>query len=318
LLRTKGLLISACFSCFVLAHPAAGQADASSNSSTPNPMDKSEAVNRQLDAVEVSRGQGPQGRLRVHTFDTGSEIFYYSYHEHSADVRMRGPMEGYYANYAYRPAAPNSFNNSLINVYSLQGRYATSRDLEYLGSGIIKGKHDDAVEVRGLVGKDCFIGTDSRVMPYVGFGYRYLLDRGNGQLSSSDNWGYDRKSHYYYLPLGEDAEFDLPKNWEMDFNAEYDIFLQGYQKSFLSDGEQFTGISNPDLVNHQKSGFGLRGSIRLLKRGPVVDFYAEPYIRYWNIKQSKVEVSPVNGTPEPLVEPDNNTTEIGSRFGVQF
>ncbi len=255
---------------------------------------------------------------RVHTFDLGPEIFYYSYQEPGVGVRIHGPMYGYFADYAYRPADPNFFNNFLTNVYLLQARYATSRDLQYNGSGVIKGKHDDAMEFRGLVGKDYFVGTDSRVTPYFGFGYRYLLDRGNGQLSNTNNYAYDRKSHYCYLPLGWDAAIEMPKDWEIDLNAEYDFLIEGWQKSFLSDGNQFNHDNNPDIVNDQAHGFGVRGSVKFLKRGPWVDFYVEPYIRFWNIDESKAETAVIDGTRESLVEPKNNTTEIGSRFGIQF
>lgn len=271
-------------------------------------------------------------RTRAHTLDIGSEISYYRYKEPSYEVtangayepqvRIRGPMYGYYANYAYRPADPNFFNNFLTNVYMLQARYASSHNLEYTSLPVTGlNKHDEEMEYRGLIGKDYFIGRDTMLTPYFGFGYRYLKDNGNGQytiIGRSLYYGYDRKSHYYYLPLGGDAVVEMPKNWEIDLNAEYDIFLQGYQKSYISDGNQF-GANNTDLVNHQDHGFGIRGSIKFLKRGSMVDFYVEPYIRYWHIDQSKPELVSINGAaPELYGEPDNNTIEAGSKFGIQF
>ncbi len=307
--------------------------------------EKTEAVNQQLNMFESSPNSEPSGpsvvsmikdvfnpdlsqnpqsrapsnvKTRVHNLVLGSEIFYYRYQEPGPGVRIHGPMYGYFADYAYRPADPNFFNNFLTNVYLLQARYATSRDLQYNGSGVIKGKHDDALEFRGLIGKDYFVGADSRVTPYFGFGYRYLFDRGNGQVSNTGNYAYDRKSHYYYLPLGWDAVIDMPKSLEIGLNAEYDIFLQGWQKSYLSDGDQFNHDNNPNITNHQSRGFGVRGSIKLLKRGPVADLYVEPYVRYWNIRQSKSQTAVVDGTAVTLVEPKNNTTEIGSEFGIQF
>lgn len=266
-------------------------------------------------------------RTRIHTVDIGAEVFSYRYQEPSyttmygdktSDVKLRGPMYGYYANYVYRPAAGNLLNNFLMNAYFLQGRFSTSRDLTYAGSGVVKGKHDDATEIRGLIGKDYAIGVDAMVTPYFGFGYRYLFDRGNNQVSSTGATGYDRKSHYYYLPLGGNLAFDLPQNWELDTNAEYDIFISGYQKSFLSDDNQFVS-NNPDLVSHQDHGFGLRASVKFLKKGSLLDFYVEPYFRYWNIDQSKGESISINGAA-PLIygEPHNTTTEVGSKFGVQF
>lgn len=327
--RTKSFLL---LFCFILVAPALSFAD-----------EKTEAVNQQLnmvenefsnavhaddagkefpnaepDPLEKSPGLKNFVKTRAHTLDLGSEIFYYRYQEPNVGVKIWGPMYGFYAGYAYRPAGPHSFNNFLTNVYMAQARFATSRDLEYKGSGILKNKHDDAWEFRGLVGKDYFVGTNSRVTPYFGFGYRYLFDRGNGQLTSTNNYAYDRKSHYYYLPLGGDWTMAMPHDWDIDFNAEYDIFLYGLQKSYLSDGDQFNHDHNPNIANSQHKGFGVRGSIKFLKRGSVVDFYVEPYIRYWNIKQSKTVTATVDGSVDQLVEPKNNTIEVGSRFGIQF
>jgi hypothetical protein len=349
LLRTKSYLIAALATYIFFSQTLLSHAD--------GPWQKMDIVNRQLDEVsgqfsnlqpnaeqEFSKKPPPSPssvellknlvtadiletphrkmasnvKPRTHAVDMGYEIFYYRYQEPDIGVMIHGPMGGYFADYAYRPADPGFFNNFLTNVYMLQARYASSRDLEYKGTGIVKNKHDDAMEFRGLIGKDYFIGTELRVTPYFGFGYRYLKDRGNGQLSNANGYGYDRKSHYYYLPLGGDMAINMPDNWEIDLNAEYDIFIQGMQKSFLSDGDQFTGYNNPDVTNRQDHGYGIRGSIKFIKRGTILDFFVEPYIRFWNIDQSKIETATVDGQFLYLAEPKNNTTEYGSRFGVQF
>jgi hypothetical protein len=257
---------------------------------------------------------------RMNTFDMGSEVSFYRYQEpQPVGIKIQGPMYGYFADYAYRPADPNFFNNFLTNVYMLQARYASSHDLEYSGDGVIKGKFGQSMEFRGLIGKDYFIGTNSIVTPYFGFGYRYLLDLGNGEINSTGtSYAYDRKSHYCYLPLGGNAVIEMPDNWEVGLNAEYDILLKGWEKSYLSDGDQFTGYNNPNVTSDQAQGFGVRGSIKFLKRGAKVDFYIEPYIRYWNIDQSKIETEMVDGQLLSLAEPDNNTIEVGSKFGIQF
>jgi hypothetical protein len=285
------------------------------------------------DSLNPDLFQNPQPKsmsnvkTRVNTFDMGGEIFYYRYQEPSyvtmygntePDVKIRGPMYGGFIDYTYRPSAPNLLNNFLTSVYFLQARYATSSDLEYIGSGIAKGKHDDVDEFRGLIGKDFFIGRDTLVTPYFGFGYRYLFDHGDDEITSSRGYMYDRKSHYYYLPLGANVAFDMPKNWEIDLNAEYDIFIEGWQKTYLTDGNQF-GWDNTDLANRQDNGYGIRGSIKFLKKGSLVDFYVEPYIRYWNIEQSKGELISIdNAAPLIYGEPANNTVEVGTKFGIQF
>ena len=47
-----------------------------------------------------------------------------------------------------------------------------------------------------------------------------------------------------------------------------------------------------------------------------------PYIKYWHIKQSNTEtVTKINGDEIVYLwgyEPDNNSTEIGMRLGVEF
>ena len=343
----RKLYLSPFLFCLIFTNPLLSRAD-----------DKAEAVNQQLNRVEnefsdmsqlaaqkespnvrpqtqsvgvtlksfltTDLSQNPRPKppsnvkTRVNTLDLASEIFYYRYQEpNPVGVTNQGPMYGFDADYAYRPLYPNFLNNFIVNVYSLQARYAISRDLEYKGSGVVKGKHDDAMEFRGLIGKDYFIGTNSLVTPYVGFGYRYLFDRGNGQISSAGYYGYDRKSHYYYLPLGGDVVINMPNHWEIGFNAEYDILLHGLQKSYLSDGNQF-GWNNPNITNSQDKGFGLRGSVKFLKRGHLVDFYMEPYIRFWNIEQSGAVTASVDGSVGQWVEPKNNTIEVGSKFGIQF
>jgi hypothetical protein len=259
-------------------------------------------------------------KTRMNTLDGGTEIYYYRYDEPTPGegVKIHGPMYGYYADYDYRPGPSSILDNLIANVYSLQARYGTSHDLEYNGSGIVKGKYDDDWELRGAIGKDYFIGANSRVTPYFGFGYRFLFDRGNGELSSINDYGYDRKSHYYYLPLGGNAVMELPGNWEIGTNIEYDFFIYGLQKSYLSDGDQFNGLNNPNITNDQNQGFGMRISIKLLKRWPLFDLYVEPYIRFWDIEQSEAVTAVIDGKLQTGVEPKNNTMEVGSKFGIQF
>lgn len=316
--------------------------------------EKIEIVNRQMDMVEnsLANAQGPSRlkvespsagsmlksifnsdlfptprprfpseiKTRVHTFDLGVEVFYYHYEEPDLKVRIFGPMYGDFAGYTYRPAAPSIFNNFLVNVYSLQARSSYSRVLGYRWARVTERQHDDVNEFRGLIGKDYFIGRDALATPYFGFGYRYLKDRGNGEaniVGGTLYYGYDRKSHYYYLPVGCDLRINVSKDWEIDPNIEYDILLQGWQKSFLSDGNQF-GADNTDVANHQDKGYGLRGSVKFLKRGARVDFYVEPYFRFWHIADSQAAIGRLDGETALWEEPDNNTIEAGTKFGVQF
>ena len=282
-----------------------------------------------LSLVNNKRTRSPSNvRTRVHNFDVGAEVFYYRYEEpayttqygdRTSDVKNTGPMYGFYGNYTFRPAAPGILNSFISNAYFLQARFSAGHGIDYKGYGIVKSKFEDATELRGLIGKDYNLGKLLMVTPYFGFGYRYLFDHGNGKVSSSGYIQEDQKSHYFYLPLGTNLDIDLPNSWAAEFNGEYDIFLSGYQKWFDSNYDQLSGGSFPDWTLHQDHGFGLRGSVKLIKKGSLLDFYVEPYFRYWNIEGSKSEaISYDGGAPLLYWQPKNSTTEIGSKFGVQF
>ncbi len=73
-----------------------------------------------------------------------------------------------------------------------------------------------------------------------------------------------------------------------------------------------------DAHNHQEKGYGIRASMKLLKHYMLADFYVEPFIRFWNIEDSKVGTSPSSFGDFVGLEPKNTTTEIGSKFGLQF
>ena len=253
---------------------------------------------------------------KKHIFDFGREDFYYRYNE-DIPIVNRGWMHGYYGNYTYRPDEGNLLNNEILNTYSLETRYARG-DLDYKGSGIDNDRTNKSYEIRALLGKEYLLEDRSKVTPYVGIGYRYLMDRGGGRLTTTNHYGYNRESQYYYLPIGVTANIPAPHDWNVGLNIEYDFFWQGVQKSRLSDGDQFNGLGNDDLRNHQDKGFGLRGSIKFLKKSHLFDMYVEPFIRYWNIDQSKVQSGMVDGASIDGVEPKNNTTEIGSKIGLQF
>ncbi|NQT46147.1 MAG: hypothetical protein HQ593_01545, partial [Candidatus Omnitrophica bacterium] len=58
-----------------------------------------------------------------------------------------------------------------------------------------------------------------------------------------------------------------------------------------------------------------RGSIRLVKRTPELDILFEPFVRFWDIEDSKTTTDP-GGTR--WLEPNNETMEIGAKLAAQF
>ena len=108
---------------------------------------------------------------------------------------------------------------------------------------------------------------------------------------------------------------DLKNGWSFGAMAEYDIFWWGKQISHLSDVDP--GYNDPK--NRQTRGYGLRGSVELQKKVKKVDFAIEPFIRYWNIKESKhTDWTWYGGKIGEAYEPKNHSTEYGINLLVRF
>lgn len=253
---------------------------------------------------------------KIHTIDMGVDPYFYRYKE-NIGVKIGGMMVGYFANYAYRPEDENFLNNFLLNTYMLEGRMALGGLHYKSGSGTINNEHNINFEIRTLIGKEFLFENQLDVTPYGGFGYRYLFDQGRDVLTSLGAVGYDRRSNYYYLPLGINAS--LPSgDWLNTLNFEYDVFLSGVQYSDLSDVNPYTASPYPNIKNDQKHGYGVRGSWRFTYIKSTFNFYIEPYFRYWSIENSKPAFYTQGGTDWVAHEPKNQTIELGSKLGIVF
>jgi len=179
-------------------------------------------------------------------------------------------------------------------------------------------------EIRGLVGYDLPIFKNHLLTPYGGIGFRYLLDDGGGDTTTTNHYSYDRESTYLYSPIGIDTYSELKDDWAIAVNFEYDLFLSGKQKTHLEDVDS----NYSTLVNEQKKGYGVRGSCKLIKHIKDADVYIEPFLRYWNIKSSETEFIMYDGAMLPVedmpgyywagVEPKNYTYEVGLKIGANF
>jgi len=239
-------------------------------------------------------------------WELGPEISHISYRE-PGYMRERGLMYGISASYTHHT------NNKFM--LKADGKFSYGQ-VRYKGSGNISGINDYILEGRGLVGYDLSVTEGTTGILYTGFGYRYLFDDLGGKTSSTGALGYDRESTYYYSPIGIDVVTEINDHWSAGLTAEYDFFWSGVQKSHLED--LLAGLNT--LNNNQKSGYGLRGSIRLQKKGNKVDFVVEPFIKYWDINASDFKAVTYTGIPIGLVgqEPKNNSTEIGCKLSVKF
>ncbi|MEW5894970.1 MAG: hypothetical protein AB1650_04350 [Candidatus Omnitrophota bacterium] len=253
-------------------------------------------------------------------FEMGTEVFDYSYREEGF-MKLDGMMYGVFLNYQHRYRENPAINSAKeffrsggnINLLKFDARVSGGNDIKYRseGTGSLEDEKHYAFETRLMAGYEFPWKTRSRVItPYAGLGYRYLLDDNGGRRSTTGHWAYDRESHYFYIPMGVQAEHVFISGWKTRLNLEFDWFLGGRQYSHLEDVPGYTQT----LYNKQEKGYGLRGSWRLAREGEHVEFFIEPFVRYWSIQNSQ----PGYSTDTAGIEPRNRTEEYGARLGVKF
>jgi hypothetical protein len=148
--------------------------------------------------------------------------------------------------------------------------------------------------------------TAGSMQPFVGFGYRDLLDDSGYKRSSTNHLGYDRLSQYYYIPIG--AIWYI--NERLSLKSQYNYFLEGKQTSFLNEILPNTYSVNP--VNTQRLGWGIDLTLRskINKQWSTYGFF-----RSWNIEDSDaVSCSALIY----CMEPKNQTLEIGTGISFNF
>ncbi len=248
--------------------------------------------------------------LKKHAWEFGSEIFYKTYEEPGV-MKEKGFMYGIFSSYTYRNWPYQKTGNVMLRG---EGRFDYGQ-LDYSGSGTLDNIPDYLLEFRGLGGYDFLIEKSTTLTPYIGFGYRYLNDDSSGMSTSTGARGYERESNYFYSPIGIETFTELENGWSIGAATEYDIFWKGIQKSHLSDA--VAGLS--DVENDQNSGYGVRGSIKIQKKSRNVDYIIEPFITYWNIKESEITAITFSGTIVDFgFEPANHTTEYGLKIAAKF
>nr|WP_321268963.1 hypothetical protein [uncultured Tolumonas sp.] len=231
--------------------------------------------------------------------ELGVSVSSYKYEEPSLDVKNDGIKLG--VDYTTTMAAQNDW------FFKLNGRFAYGK-VDYTGSGTSDNNPDYYLEVRPLFGKDHVLGNNV-LAPYTGLGFRYLRNDSRGETSTG-YWGYQRESHYYYLPVGVNHRFSLNNTAVLDSMLELDYLITGQQTSKLSD----VSSDYPDLKNRQDSGYGIKFSSMYR----VNDFAIGPYVDYWNINKSDTVIFSDSTSTYYGYEPKNNTVEIGIKASMRF
>ena len=156
-----------------------------------------------------------------------------------------------------------------------------------------------------------YLSTSSRVgandlLPYIGLGYRDLLDDSGFKTSSTNHLGYDRLSKYYYVPIG--AIWYISDS--LSLKSQYNYFLEGKQISFLNEILPNTYTVNPE--NTQRLGWGIDLTLRskLNSKWSTYSFF-----RSWSVEDSDAVSCSILIY---CMEPKNQTHEIGAGISYHF
>lgn len=263
--------------------------------SVENHVDKKETT--ETKEVEKTEKFSEKSILAKHTWEIGPEVSHIEYKEPGV-MKEEGIMYGIHASYTY--------HHNLMLKAEIGYSYGY---VDYKNSGEIDNIENYLLEMRVLAGYDFSIDESSIITPYIGFGYRQLYDNGGGKVSSTGANFYDRKSQYYYIPIGIETFSDISNGWFFGITAEFDYFWEGKQTSYLSDVDS---VLYSDAENKQKDGHGFRGSLKFQKKGEKVSCIIEPFIRYWKIDKSELDYVTWNGVANTSCwEPENESTQVG-------
>lgn len=251
----------------------------------------------------------------------GTEIYYFNYEEPDF-MEDTGAFYGINASYTEHF---NGFDTLGIEAQGaseerfmarLDGRFAYGQvDYTSTSTGKLDNINDFVFETSAALGYDFNVIENALITPYIGLGYRYLNDDTGGRRTTTNAAGYERESHYFYLPIGIDVHGPLNEEWYANFNIEFDVFLQGRQKSHL--GDAIAGLNT--VNNDQENGYGVRGSLRFMKDNEKADLFIEPFVRYWHIDDSDISAVTYGGVLVGYgLEPENKTLEVGAKVGLNF
>jgi len=265
---------------------------------------------------------------QLSSWEIATELYGYFYSGDHLDVEEVGPFFGILGSYTFRRQENEPIRSfteaftpdSNLNLFRLEGRLGFGMidydSAAYSGDG---DAGDVLFELRGLLGYEIPWYEKWEFMPYFGLGYRYLYD-GMEDIEASTNYysGYDREFTYLYVPIGVEAQRPLENDWSLKLAFELDFLLSGEQINSLQDMSDINGNSpgQGQLDNDLDSGWGLMTSLRMSRQSGQVDFFAEPFFRYWSVDGncSPISCSACIGG----YDPEHSTAEYGFKFGLAY
>ena len=272
-------------------------------------------------AYHTPKAQDPKfGAISLGT-ETGGEfglqVSHYRYQEHVVANQEFMHLSG--ANYGATLSGNKSYQSGFFfggDIRAVYGSHDYVGGDENIYTGQVfpsthSGESDWLFETRAVAGKDFIFNNafwgyaNFGLSPYAGLGFRYLYNNGQGNDTNGVP-GYERYSHYLYVPIGITPRFRVTDTTRLSLNMEYDYLLYGWQVSAL--GDEHPGET--DLTNNQTTGYGFRSS--LMFETKIIAF--GPFFYYWNINQSDLQCN----NAECGSEPHNQTIEYGLQGKIKF
>ncbi|MBA3036688.1 MAG: outer membrane beta-barrel protein [Desulfobacterium sp.] len=195
-------------------------------------------------AIEDTLIEKDTGRLNSkHNFEISAVYNYFEYSEPEVDIDITGFMAGIKGKYTFCSTTGFIFSAELEYTYGLNTEYDGAT---WAGTPLNEDSKDWIVEPRLLTGGRLKLDEHFIINPYFGLGARYWHNDIDGSGS------YRRKTEYLYLPVGTNVTYKVSENFKWGVNLEFDIFLWGQNRSYLSDSDP--GFN--DVKLDQDSGYG--------------------------------------------------------------
>ena len=194
-------------------------------------------------------------------------------------------------------------NSIWMLLYTLEYNFGNI-DYTSAGTGTMKKQYYKG-RFEYYISTDHGVGAND-ILPFIGVGFRDLLDDSGFKTSSTNHLGYDRLSQYYYIPLG--AIWYISES--LSLKSQYNYFIEGKQTSFLNEILPNAYATNPQ--NTQRIGYGIDLTLRS-KLNSKWSYYG--FYRSWIIEDSDLT------SCSPLIyciEPKNQTHELGAGISYHF
>lgn len=276
-------------------------------------------------------------------------------------VEKNGKLYGLYASYTYRrpykiPVRSwSDLSLALDRFGSLPSFIRAEADLSFgqtsydsYVTGKRSGYNAWQGNIRFLGGYDFLSQGDSfMITPYTGIGYYRASDKTGGWY----DWGvatgyreYENVISFFYLPVGVEALKEFNEDWDGVFKLEGSYifagtvdFNHGDIPGLFASVDYTSGlpvdIHLKDTQSVLKGGFGVKTSLKGIRKLRSYNFFVEPFFEMWYLAKSKPEeargvdtsdvqrysVKTTDGSPyKPVFEASNYTLKFGLRLGVQF